>query len=508
MVLQFKEPQDKTEQIQTAKKRKTAAKKVETLDEAFERLSQLKWDSAEWADILSVRAALEDGTLRRKSPEKKLSKKELLELADELREIRRQERIRRLVESAPSNYKVITDIKQFRQFISDLYEEPIVALDTETTGLDLFEDRIVGLSFWLPNADYGCYIPIYHGEAVSSGPGYGTIPHYKRWDGQLNPDLVLENLRDYLEDSSRKLILHNSKYDMHMLRNHGINVVDPYWDTQVCAFILNETEPHNLKKLAPKYLGVESDMFQELWGDEPTVYDKPIHAAGVYAVKDAHLTWKLYLFQKKHMERLDGLRYVFLNIEMPQIRISLEAERTGFGLDVEACKQLEKQFAEEVEKDVATLRQQLGIDDAMLQRMSQALGRPVTEFNINSPQQLQWLIYDELKLPDIARSVNPKLENRSTASAVLQKLAEIDERIQPLVDYRMRQKLLSTYVSKFPEMVASDNRLHYQLVQFGTDTGRYSSKQYGNKNQKKGINAQNIPAKNKIAMRVRTLLVP
>lgn len=495
MEITFSEQEDTTERVKTATRKRTAAKQTETLGDAFQRLeTTLKWTDEEWANALRVRSALESNVLQRNDDKKRLSKKEMFELFDTLRDLERKQRVQHLVDNAPANYRVITDIKTFRQFISDLYDEPLTAWDTETTGLDLFDDRIVGYSVWLPKADYGVYVPFYHGKTFGSKfRPYGTIPSYRRFEGQLQADVALENVREYLEDSNRKTVWHNAKFDLHMLRNHGINVADPYWDTQVCAFILNETEPHNLKKLAPKYLGVESDMFADLWGDDPTVYDKPIVPSGIYAVKDAHLTFKLYEFQKRHIDRLDGLRYVFEQIEMPQIRISLEAERTGFGLDVVACKQLEEQFTREVDDDISSIRSQFGVGD---------------DFNINSPQQLQRLLYDQLGLPDISKSVNPKLEPRSTAAAVLTKLAEVDERVQTLVDYRMKQKLLSTYVSKFPTMTAGDGRLHYQLVQFGTETGRYSSKQYGDKKNKKGINAQNVPARNKVAMRVRTLLIP
>lgn len=477
----------------SAAKTKKAARAPETLAEARERLAALKWTDVERKAFDDVMGALVSGEIRRATEERRLSKKEIIELHEALREQRRQAKLDELVRTKPENYEIITDESAYQRFLSDLYSEEYTAWDTETTGLQMIigPDVIVGFSVWLPNASRGAYIPFGHTTDET----------------QLSEEVALGGVKAYLEDPSRKLILHNARFDMHMLRNHGINVADPYFDTQVAAHVLNENESHRLKDLAPKYLGVKADHFNLLFGDDPTIYDKPIGPAGVYAIKDVEFTWKLYQFQRPHIDSRPGLKTVFWNIEMPQIRVSLEMERQGFALDVDGCKKLEAEFEVMVHEALEAVHQTFETNTPeFLADISAKLGRTITEFNVASPEQLQYLIYDRLGLPDISKTVNPKLQPRSTAAAVIEKLTEIDDRLKPLMDFREKEKLLNTYIRKFPEVVGPDGRIHYQLSQFGTETGRYSSSQYGDRKHRLGVNIQNIPARSKAAKRVRSLL--
>lgn len=486
-------------------KRKRAARRPETLDEAKIRLVELKWSDSERHILDDVIDAMRNGELSYDA-EKKLSKKAVLEAYDTLREMRRQRKLDELVRTKPGNFQIITNEAEFERFIGDLYREPITAWDTETTGLDLFRDTMVGFSVWLPQADYGVYVPFAHGaEMVDTDQQRYTKALF---DGQLDAEYVLDRIRGYLENSEYKTVWHNARYDYHMLRNHGINPSDPFFDTQVAAHVLNENESHRLKDLATKYLGVAADHFASLFGDDPTIWDKPYAPAGIYAIKDVLFTWKLYEFQRPHIDKRDGLNFIFWSVEMPQIRASLEMERNGFGLDFDGCKALEAEFEPMVAEALEAVHSAFGTKTPeFLQAMSETLGRQIDEFNIGSPQQLQFLIYDYLALPDISKSVNPKLAARSTAHDVLEKLGELDDRLEPLLTYREYEKLLNTYIRKFPKVVGPDNRIHYQLSQFGTETGRYSSKQYGDKKNKLGVNIQNIPARTKASKRVRRLLI-
>jgi DNA polymerase-1 len=485
-------PTESIKRATSAAKRKAEARRPETLEEARERLAKLKWTEADRAVLDEVIEALKSGEIRRADDVKRLSKKEVGDLWRVLCDVRRQAKLDALVANKPANYRIITAHEEFERFVADLYNEPFTAWDTETTGLDLFCDRIVGFSVWLPRADYGVYVPFGH----------------ETGEEQLPEEVALGAIKDYLENPENKTIWHNSKYDMHMLRNHGINVADPYFDTQVAAHVLNENESHRLKDLAPKYLGVQADHFDSLFGDDPTIYDKPIGPAGVYAIKDVEFTWKLYNFQRPHIDSRPGLKYVFWNIEIPQIRVSLEMERQGFAVDLEGCKKLESEFEVLVEEALKSVHEAFGTHTPeFLAKISKKLGREITEFNVASPEQLQFLIYDYLGLPDISKQVNPKLQPRSTAHAVIEKLAEMDERLVPLLDYREKEKLLNTYIRKFPEMRAPDGKIHYSLSQFGTETGRYSSAQYGDKKNKKGVNIQNQPSRSKAAKKVKGLLI-
>lgn len=400
--------------------------------------------------LREVKEAIEAGVLGTSVDSlRSFTKTKALALHKELIEIQRASIIEEMVKNMPSNYHLITTQEQLDELTRLLDKETVIALDTETTGVDIWgKDKIVGLSLTLPLADYHCYIPIRH--------------HVE--DVQLSDTLVLSTLKPYLENEELRKVLHNAKFDFHMLYKENIDVKGLLMDTMVAMHVCNENEPsYALKNLATKYktyLGMEDDSktYEELFG-KGGFENTPLDIATVYACKDTLLTYKLYQFINSQFDRVEQLKSVYYDIELPNTLVSLEMERNGFKIDLEFAEK----YKEELETEIAELEQQL----------AEAFG----DININSNQQLAEVLYDKMGLEDVSKS-------RSVDKSTLKQLSNQCEAIQVLLKYRELNKLLTTYIIPLPDKLGYDGRLHGQFNQSGTATGRYSSN---------NPNLQNLP---------------
>jgi DNA polymerase I len=441
LTLNIKTDSGTTERLADAVKKKKAA--TETLDEAWLRILAMSNSEADQAKLLEVKAAMAEGSIGRNPSDaaKRFSKAEALRLYKELAESQREQKLKDLVANTPSNYELITTERQFERLLTDLAGEPIIAVDTETTGLDIYVDVIVGISLTLPINDYHVYIPV----------GY---------DGQLSRDYVLDRLSPALEDSDKKKVLHNANYDIHMFLRHGIRMQGLAWDTQTAMALLNENEmSYALKNLATKYLAEPSDTFAELFGKDAKFAEVPLDIALVYAAKDTDLTWRLYEFQRKHMEKMPNVLRYYETIEVPLLDAIVDMERTGFVIDTDFAKT----YGEEMKRDI----------DAKEKSLLKALG----DININSPAQLK---------PALERITKQKLDS-TDAKKVLKPLAKQFPAIAELLEYKELTKLYSTYINVLPDLIhPKTGRLHARFNPMGARTGRFSSG--GN-----GVNLQNQP---------------
>jgi DNA polymerase I len=436
---------EQAERVQAAVERKKAA--TETMEQAWERILAMKNTEADRQRLLEVKRAMEAGKIGRSPADagKRFSKAEALRLWRQLAELERERKIAELVAKTPENYRLITNEAQFLSLLEALENEPMIALDTETTGVDVYSDQIVGISLTLPRTDLHVYIPIRHDQGE-----------------QLASEYVLDGLKPVLENEAIGKVLHNAKFDLHMFLSAGITVRGLKADTMVIMHLLNENEESfALKNLATKYLNEPSDTYEQLFGKAPfnTI---PLDVALVYAAKDTDITWRLYQFQLKHLERLPKLKRVYEEIENPIIDVSIEMERAGFVLDVDFAKKLSAELHAELEEIEQGLRQHFG------------------DLNFNSPTQLSAKFFDELKLD---RKLPPGMK-RSTDVKTLKLLASHHEGIKLLLEYREKTKLLGTYIDALPQQIKSDGKIHGQFNQSGTVTGRFSSN---------SPNLQNIP---------------
>jgi DNA polymerase-1 len=430
-----------TERVKSAAKKKADA--TETMTEAWARILAMKNSESDQAKLLEVKSGMDAGLLGREpaSVSKKFSKAEALRLYKQLAESQREAKLAELVEKTPRNYELITTERQFERLLTELASEPIIAVDTETTGLDIYEDVIVGVSLTLPTINHHVYIPV----------GY---------DGQLSREYVLEGLRPIIENESVKKILHNANYDIHMFLRHGIRLNGLAWDTQTAMALLNENEmSFALKNLATKYLNEPSDTFAELFGKDAKFAEVPLDIALVYAAKDTDLTWRLYEFQRQHLSKMPNVLRYYETVEVPLLDAIVDMERTGFVIDTEFAKT----YGEEMKRDIDTKEASL----------IKALG----DININSPAQLK---------PALERITKQKLDS-TDAKKVLKPLAKQFPVVAELLSYKELTKLYSTYISVLPELIhPKTGRLHARFNPMGARTGRFSSG--GN-----GVNLQNQP---------------
>lgn len=384
--------------------------------------------------------------------------------------------------------ELLDNENKIREYIDCAITNGIIAVDTETNGLDRIDGKIAGVCLYTPGQK-GVYIPVRH-ESFMTGI-------------ELNTNISKEFMKDQFErmnKSNIKYVLHNAKFDMHILWwMLGIKII-PYWDTQIGSQLLNENEPHKLKVLYKKYVDNADEnskvaSFNSLF--KGIEFNKvPPDVAYMYASFDPIMTYELYQFQYNFIDingkyckekGLERVAEVFRNIEMPLIQVVFEMECTGVKIDTDLAEKLKAQYTKH--KDAAEEKFNLEIDklndkfDKLMIKNPAAYNKlfkdGIRKVNISSPTQLAILFYDvlEFESPD-------KKSPRGTGEAILKSFNH--PLVDSILEYRSMSKLLSTYIEAIPQHIAKrDNRLHANFNQYGAKTGRFSSSD---------PNLQNIPS--------------
>lgn len=320
---------------------------------------------------------------------------------------------------------------------------------------------------------------------------------------ELKTNISKEFMNEQFErmnKSNIKYVLHNAKFDMHILWwMLGIKII-PYWDTQIGSQLLNENEPHKLKVLYKKYVDNADEnskvaSFNSLF--KGIEFNKvPPDVAYMYASFDPIMTYELYQFQYNFIDingkyckekGLERVAEVFRNIEMPLIQVVFEMECTGVKIDIDLADKLKAQYTKH--KDAAEEKFNLEIEklndkfDKLMIKNPAAYNKlfkdGIRKVSISSPTQLAILFYDvlEFESPD-------KKSPRGTGEAILKSFNH--PLVDSILEYRSMSKLLSTYIEAIPQHIAKrDNRLHANFNQYGAKTGRFSSSD---------PNLQNIPS--------------
>ena len=394
--------------------------------------------------------------------------------------------INALVESKLGKYKndyeYIMDENEFKEYIYDCKYSGIVAMDTETTGLDPISDKIVGTSLYTPGKN-GVYVPIHHISYITG----------MEVEGQLDPRIIKEGF-ETLVKSDVKFVEYNAKFDTRVIKNQLGVYVPCYFDCHLAAMCLNENEPHGLKTLHSKYVldGKEDEFsFGKLF-DGITFDYVPIKTGYIYAARDAVDTYELYEWQLPYLTEsnplcteygLEHVSKVFWNIEMPCIEVLAEMEDTGVDFDLDYAYELSEKYNKQKDEQLEEFYRILDMYKPEIEKYK--LNNPVNKLsdpiNIASPTQLAILFYDILGI----EPPNPKVP-RATGVEILQK---IDNPLcKAILEYRATEKLLSTYVDKLPECInEKTGRIHCNFNQYGAKTGRMSSD---------NPNMQNIPSHN------------
>lgn len=452
--------------LMKAVSKRAEAAKADSIEVAWEKIFASKLTDGDRAKVTEVKEAMDSGAIGR-HPEscvnkngkpKAFSKAEALRLYAELKEARREQTLADMVANTPANYELITSERQLAKLIGDLGNEEVIAVDTETTGVDVYSDVIVGLSFSLPKAGRHVYIPVAHNVK----------------DAQLKRGFVLESLAPILDNPAIGKVLHNAIFDIAMFRRHGFDLVGVIWDTMTAMHLLNENEPSfKLKDLAPKFLGVPSDTFAELFGKDARFDEIPLDIALVYAAKDTELTYKLYEFQKIHMAKMPTILEYYETVEVPLLYVIVQMEANGYILDLDFAKQ----YGEKLHKRADELREQLIEGLAPFHEGDEPL-------NLNSTQQMR---------PALSAAIGEKLPNMD-AKRTLKPLAGKHPIVAQLLEYKKLVKMSGTYIDTLPtKQNPTTRRWHSRYNPMGTVTGRFSSGKDEEDKTGQGFNAQNIP---------------
>jgi len=368
-----------------------------------------------------------------------------------------------------TSYETIFDVTALEAWIARLQAAEVFALDTETTSLNALRAELVGLSF-SDKPGHGAYLPLAHAY-----PGAPT---------QLDREQTLAKLKPLLQDPAHHKVGQNFKYDLSVLANYGIELAGMRYDTMLESYVLDPTASrHDMDSLALKYLGYKTVKYEEVAGkgkNQINFSEVPVEQAAVYAAEDADVTLRLHETLWPRLKESEALATLFNEIEMPLVPVLARMERTGVKIDV-----------------VMLQRQSGELSKRMLEIEREAHGLAGQAFNMDSPKQIQEVLFQKLGLPVLKKT--PKGQP-STAEDVLQELA-LDYPLPRLIlEYRSLSKLRSTYTDKLPEMInPATGRVHTSYHQAVAATGRLSSSD---------PNLQNIPVRTAEGRRIRQAFIP
>jgi DNA polymerase I len=365
-------------------------------------------------------------------------------------------------------YETVQTREQLDAWIARLDSAGEFAFDTETDALDAMRANLVGLSFSAEPGS-GCYIPVGH--------TYPGAP------AQLDLRETLDALRPLLESAQHRKLGQHGKYDIHVLRRHGVAIDGYADDTMLESFIWNSSATrHDMDSLAKRYLGYDTIKFEAVAGKgakQIPFSEVAIDDATTYAAEDADVTLRLHRVLSAKLAEIPSLQTVYREIEIPLVQVLARMEANGILIDADELR-----------------RQSVDLSRRMLVAQQKATELAGRTFNLDSPKQLQALLFDELKLPALVKTPTGQ---PSTNEEALEAIADQHELPRIILEYRGLAKLRSTYTDKLSEMVNPDTgRVHTSYHQAGAATGRLSSND---------PNLQNIPIRTEDGRRIRKAFI-
>ena len=366
------------------------------------------------------------------------------------------------------SYKCITTKKDLKKVIKEASKSDTVAIDTETTGLDYIDSELVGISISF-NAGEGFYIPIKHNDESII---------------QLPLEDVINELKPLLENSEKKIIGQNIKFDKNILMKYGLKIASIKNDTMMMSYVLDASATrHNLDALASYYLGYKTSTYEDVAGKgakQISFDDVPIDIATNYAAEDADITLRLYEELSPKLKNIESLNKLNEEIEIPLIEVLSEMERNGAILNAKVLNAQSKDLEERI-----------------IRLENKAYKLAGEEFNLGSTKQLREIFFDKLNYRVIKKTPGGQ---PSTDEKVLAELAEEYELPKVLLEHRTLSKLKSTYTDKLPNQISSlSGKVHTSFHQAVTTTGRLSSSD---------PNLQNIPIRTEDGRRIRQAFEP
>ena len=369
---------------------------------------------------------------------------------------------------AERRYETITRWEDFERWLALLEAAELFAFDTETTTPDYMRAEIVGVSFSV-EPGVAAYVPLAH--------VYPGAPE------QLARARVLGALKPLLEDGSRGKIGHNLKYDAHVLAHEGITLAGMRFDTMLESYVWNSVATnHDMDADAQRYLGVTTISYAEVAGKgaKQISFDQvSVERAGEYAAENADVTLRLHQALWPQLQGVPALARLYEECERPLLPVLVRMEQHGVLVDREQLRAQSREFARQLQEILLAAHREAG-----------------HEFNIESPRQLQQILFERLQLPVRRRTPTGQ---PSTAEDVLEELAASYPLPRLVLEYRALAKLKSTYTDKLPELVNErTGRIHTSYAQAVAATGRLSSVD---------PNLQNIPVRRVEGRRIRQAFV-
>ncbi|HEU4405793.1 MAG TPA: DNA polymerase I [Polyangiaceae bacterium] len=363
-------------------------------------------------------------------------------------------------------YRAIVSEAELEAFVKEAKGSPLVAVDTETDGLDPVRAGLLGLSLAHRGGE-GVYVPL--GHAYEGAPAQLSLEAARRLVGPL------------LGGTKPGVVGHHLKFDELVLRRHGFELGPPAFDTMIASYLLDPEAQHGLKEMAQRELGATMTTYEQVTekqrGKQLAFAEVKVEAAAAYAGADALLSLELC---ERLMPRVEaeGLLPLLRDVELPLALTLNDMELAGVLVDTAALKKMG-----------TVLEGQLVELEA---KAKKAAGR---DFNINAPRQLEVLLFDELKLPVVKRTKTA----RSTDAEVLDALSDQHPLPAIILEHRQLAKLKSTYIDTLPSLVnPATGRIHTRYSQTVAATGRLSSSD---------PNLQNIPIRTEVGRAIRAAFV-
>lgn len=354
----------------------------------------------------------------------------------------------------------------FDEFINILSKQDFFAFDVETTSLNIFDAKLVGVSFCFDkNTSY--YVPLLHNVMFEE-------------DRQVDTATFINAIKTVLQNENIKKTGHNLKYDIEIFRNYNVYVKGVSFDTMIAAYLLSPDDlSFSLQVTAKKYLGLDGIEYKDVVGKKASFAEVDIDSAAKYSAEDSYFSWMLYLKLSKELEDKE-LTKVFYDIDLPLLDVLSKMELNGVCIDTEALK-----------RSSLFLNEELKVLEDEIYKLADG------SFNINSPKQLGFILFEKLGIS--TKGIKKTQSGYSTDVTTLEKLQGVHPIAEKLLQYRSIFKLKSTYIDTLPTYVSKKTgRLHARFNQAVTGTGRLSSSD---------PNLQNIPVKTKEGRKIRDAFI-
>ncbi len=366
------------------------------------------------------------------------------------------------------NYKAMTKLEDLKKYIDGAIKAGVVAYDSETTGLDTFNDRILGFSLSYEKGT-GVWVPLSAGDSLFD-------------NDYITKDEAFKELVRIFDNPKITVVMHNAKFDYKILSSNGMkfdggrmkcNLVD----TLIAAWLMDPDKSfkksHSLENLGIVDLGLIGIEYDDIVGKKQTFSDVPLETQAEYASEDADFTFQLW--QKYEPELKEKKLWdLFSNVEMPLLKVLVDMEIAGIHLNTKSLDEYDVELTGKIED----------IQNAIYAEVGHS-------FNIASPKQLGEVLFEELGY----KATKKTKTGYSTDNSVLEELAVFHPLCNKIIEFRELSKLQSTYVEALPKLVDKEDRIHTSFMQTGTATGRLSST---------NPNLQNIPVRNEMGRRIRS----